>query len=345
MEPKEDNNLDKNNHPEKVDSETVLSILENCQINGAKYLGQQLTPDILVADGLSPQFEAKLDDSVTCYLSKIYEIVGSKKAVTAYILDPRSNKYEVCPYYLSDTQAVWRFMPDYGIDQNGNANLFGKGYGEESTTLPIALQSSLASISESAENILSSDLPDGSSKDYSLDFFGAAPVQGSDLANSSQYYNGSIDDRPIRLEGYIGHDQYEKTEPQEIVLENNQEPDFNNLISSWNQATSRYGEVKLQAFPSTDGKLKYVFCKSLDNKAWIAHIENDSDITPLGIKRSWVKHEDLTTPLLERGPKDKLDIFSDPTGGYGVKIANSLYLDMFSHYLSKVPIIHRFLEL
>jgi hypothetical protein len=54
----------------------------------------------------------------------------------------------------------------------------------------------------------------------------------------------------------------------------------------------------------------------------------------MGVRKKWVKGENLTTPAYEYFTQD---------GGYGnTSKTNGRYVDMFKNYLSKVPVIQEY---
>jgi hypothetical protein len=74
-----------------------------------------------------------------------------------------------------------------------------------------------------------------------------------------------------------------------------------------------------------------MFCRDKKNRVWIGGIENDSKTGSTGLKETWVNGGDLTTPALE---------YVGQTDGYGnLKMSSGEYVDMFTNYLSKIPII------
>lgn len=333
---------------EKISEDESIKILENADINGVEFRGKKLTPEDLANDGIFPEFKVKINDTVDCYLSKAYEVAGKRLALNAFIKDPNTSIYTVRSYYRSNSQGLWRYLPDYKANYDDKLveqlSWFGKGFSEESTTLPADLQKSLAQITENEENLLPTQ-KDGSQIDYTFDFVGTAPLYDSYISKKTNYYSGEVKQIPNRLNGYVYHGQLDKTPPEKVNIDYQQSPDFSKIISTWKQNSDQYGEVTFEVFSSNNGKLKYTFCKDLEGKAWIGNIEDDSKITSIGIHESWIKYDDLTTPLAEYYYTDNNGRIHDQTAGYGGKrIGESSYVDMFENYLSKIPVIQEYID-
>jgi len=82
----------------------------------------QLTPTILEADGMEPKYVTNVEGRGIA-LSDVYELPGGRSAVEAYV--PTENGVKVRSYYRSNSQGVWRYLPDYVRDPQGGGRLIG----------------------------------------------------------------------------------------------------------------------------------------------------------------------------------------------------------------------------
>lgn len=302
-------------------------ILEKVEINGNDFMGQFLTPEVLKEEGLLPKYKIRIGDSVVWFSSSGYELDEGRVAVVAYV--EKKGKITARSYYRSNSQGVWRYLPDYCMNENGEIEWYGKGHSEESITLPVVIQKTLSEITrEGMPTLKLRRNPD-------FIFAGTAQKLGE---RSGRYYR-EIEATPKRLEGgfYI---ERGKTPPEQIRLSEEQSPDFSKLLTSWEQKTSVYGQIAIEVFSSKNGELKFMFCRDATGRVWISGIEDDSKIQSTGLKKSWIEGGDLTTPAFEY----KIGR-TDQTGGYGNdKIRNGPYVDMYENYLKKIPIIQEYLK-
>ena len=243
-------------------------------------------------------------------------------AVVSYV--EKDGEITAYSYYRSDSQGVWRFLPDYTIKENGKIKWAGKGYGEESVTLPIELQKTLSTTTK--EKIRLKRNPEfifaGTAKRFGREFKG--------------YYN-EVESSPKKLNGNFYPKYNEKIPPEQMILTDNESPDFSKLITSWEQETALYGKIVIEVFPSKDGRFKYMFCRNSSGKAWIGGIQDNSEIKSTGLRKTWVSGGDLTTPALE---------YEDLAGNFGNDGERiGPYVDMSENYLSKVPVIREYIEI
>ncbi|MDP2695726.1 MAG: hypothetical protein Q8O87_00550 [bacterium] len=129
---------------EDIDDQKAGEVLEQSIVQGGRYKGYFLTTEILEDVGLEPKHKLTIDNT-DIYSSPIYTL-ENRMAVVAYV--KKDGKTFVRSYYRSNSQGVWRYLPDYGLmpDHSGNMGMLGKGYEEQSVNLPIALQEALSKI-------------------------------------------------------------------------------------------------------------------------------------------------------------------------------------------------------
>ena len=108
-----------------------------CNVDGKELT---LTPDLLEKIGLAPNAQIFLDNKQVSF-SKMYNIYNHL-ACTAYVSSEEGTK--ICTYYRSNSSGSWRYLPEY----TDEGHWFGKGYNEESLTLPFEMQSALTQLSE-----------------------------------------------------------------------------------------------------------------------------------------------------------------------------------------------------
>lgn len=307
---------------ERVKAKEAERLFEKIEIEGDEFEGQKLTAEILREERLLPKHRIKVEDAVV-WFSSPYEFKHGYVGIVAYV--ETDEKLLACSYYLSSSQGVWRYLPDY-FSINGSIKFFGKGFGEESVTLPFASQKALAEISSDEKSILKIKNPQ-------LVMAGTTKRQ---LEGKEGRYYREKESESRRLQGSF-HESGRKLPPEKIILNKNESPDFSKMIARWNQDSSLYGEVSVEIYPSKDGRFKFMFCRDNLGRVWIGGIEDDSEITSSGLKKSWVSGGNLTTPAYE---------YDEASSGYGNRnMRNGVYVDMYGKYLSKIPVIEEYNEI
>jgi hypothetical protein len=313
--------------PESVSVETLSPeeaelIFERTEIHGDSFNGNNLTSETLRNNGLLPKYRIMVGDGITLFVSSPYNLARGRIGVVAYV--EKNGKTVARSYYRSNSQGVWRYLPNY-TSTNGKLNWYGKGYGEESITLPIATQFALANITRDSESILT--IPDPESV-----FVGTARYVGG-----NDTYKLEVESEPRYLGNFPSH-RGEKILPDKIKLLDEQSPNFalDKVLAHWTQSSQNYGDINVEVLPSVDGKLKFIFCRDHLNRVWIGGIEDDSEIQSTGLKHTWVNGGALTTPAYE---------YTTQAGIYGnYDIQSGKYVDMFKNYLSKVETIRAYCE-
>lgn len=319
----EKNQVLENFQIETIGYEDAIGILQKVEIHGDPFMGESLTPEILKDEGLMPKYKIQIGDSVVWFSSSGYELSGGRIAVVAYV--EKHGQIVARSYYRSNSQGVWRYLPDYKMNDHGRINWYGKGYGEESITLPVVMQRALSEITREGMPILKLK--------RNPDFIFAGTARKLGLRSDEYYQETEV--TPRKLDGNFYSD-LGRTPPEQIRLSPEQSPDFSNLLTRWEQDTGIYGQITVEVFPSRDGTLRFMFCKDSLGKVWIGGVEDDSETQSTGLKRTWVKGGDLTTPAFE---------YVYQTNGYGnYGIRNGSYVDMYEGYLKKIPVIQEYLE-
>lgn len=305
----------------------------------------RLTPKLLEEAGLGPVYRVRFDDADIA-LSKCFQFKDATAAI-AYVKGD-DNNYHARAYYQSNSQGVWRFMPDYvnSWDSSGDfvINRFGKGHSEESVTLPADLQCALGKVSVEP-------WAEPSKRLGTLAFAGTAQfavaIRDNDTGETSRsmftnsYYDETSVDPIEKFRGDASELSFFWCPPEEMRPgDAAREPDFSHLVHGFRLGTKMYGDVEAKTFPSKDGDLLYTFLKDRDGRAWIGHIEYRSGTNSAGVRREWVKGGNLVTPLYE---------YDEQSGRYGdrndkLDYRGRHYVGMWKNYLSKVPMIEEFLR-
>jgi hypothetical protein len=303
---------------EQIDAEQSKTMLDHTSIDihADPYNGKYLTPLALESAGLGPQHKVEFN-GVSIVFSDIYRFNGSRLAVVGYT--QAKGGVVARSYYLSQSQGLWRHLPAYSEEDGW----FDKGHDEDSLNLPIKAQAVLGELSKVPPLII---------EDPSLVFYGTA----RNLDHGGITYINEVEHEPQRLDGnFYGGNPYlgKAVPPEQIKFANpRQAPNFNQLGARWETYSPLYGQViKMEAYPSYDGRYEYLFGRDKDGRAWIAGVENGSKLTSVGVKENWITCGDLVMPLYE---------YEHQSGGYGSSSEQrGHYVQMWDNYLSKVPVI------
>lgn len=307
---------------EKVGGKESREVMSKVEIEADPFNGQKLTREYLEDQGLAPAHKTTVGGR-DFYLSPAYNLGRGRIGLVAYV--EKEEGFVARSYYQSSSHGLWRYLPDY-IPVEDKIRFYGKGYGSsESVTLPIVLQRALASLSQEQGNLVEVDKPD-------FVFAGTAFKMGE----KGDYYQ-EVEKTPKLLEGNFYPPQGQKIPPEQLKFTNPENaPDFSTPLASWQQKSNLYGQVTIEVFPSRDGQFKFLFCKDSAGRAWVGGVETESEVGSIGLRREWVDGGDLTTPAFE---------YKDQAGIYGnIEDMRGEYVDMFTNYLSKVPIIQEYLH-
>lgn len=313
---------------EMVDDE-IRRLLEKVEIHSDTPEEQALTPDYLAQQNLGPKYRMKLGESVTWYCSDPYELTHGRIAVMAYV--ELQGKIVARSYYRSNSHGIWRYLPNYSAAGETIVH-YGKGSAGESVTVPIAMQKALAAISSKPESTRSVKNPD-------FVFVGTARREDDPKARMKATFFHEIELKPRTLAGnFYPPSREEKIAPEKLTFSSEGEnPDFLQPLTSWKQETELYGLIQIEVFPSKNGTLHYMFCRDKNERVWIGGIEKiDSSIGSTGLRKAWIDGGDLVTPAFER---------SHRAGDYGnPSLQKGKYIDMYAHYLQRVPVIGEYWE-
>lgn len=293
----------------------------------------------LINSGLVPYFSTTIDGK-TIYLSRFFSLTNGQTATIAYVTSP--NGLKVRSYYCDKSQALWRFLPDYIRDLSGEGiEIFGEGFHEKSTILPLLLQDSLHQIESSHPTLnLSNTNPD-------FLFAGTAPAYNTRQEFRDAYAKGQLRGdfyREVSSTAYnadsgaIIAPNRHKIAPQLISVNAEAAPNFQSTIAKYQITTALTGATRAISFPSLDRQTSWLFYSDPNHRSWIANIETNSPITSTGCRREWLLPTDIATPLYESS------LLADGYGdNHDTRPGN--FVNMWPNYLSKIPLLQQFTKL
>lgn len=320
-------------------SERSAEILSQAVVEGDAWYGGGLERHLnihnLTKAGLAPKTLLKLD-GVEIALSDIFQIGAGRSAAIAYVTTMDGVK--VRAYYRTMMQGFWRYLPDYVRRVDGQIDTFCVGYGEESVTLPLALQLTLANLEmEHGVRVLEpSAEPEflvggttfayGSHQEYQ--------TQWSSGRMRGDYYQ-EVSRDPLNQDSYLYRAEQKKA-PYTLSVDEGRMPDFREKIAQFSLEMADSGTTKVEGFRSNDGQYNWMFCRDSKGRAWIGGVEAISPVTSTGLRRDYVMMGDLTTPLYE--VSSQTGIYGDRSDTKGARQC------MWRNYLSNVPLIQEYLE-
>lgn len=324
----------------QLDKRESERVLRDGRIMGDTYKAYdgreyRLTKEALSDYGLAPEYQVGLA-GVNVNLSKIFSVDGRPAAI-AYVETAKGT--QVCSYYRSSSQGVWRLLPDYTPDAKTGYGLgwYGKGRSEESLTLPAELQTALETVNAAAPHI---DLDQVSSE---FAFCGTAMRYGSTDEYLDKMRRGEmrgsyweeVADRPLKQYGDLAFG--DKDEPSRLNVPSGEAPDFSRSFLNYRSKSAVFGNFTVKHFQSKDRRLRYTFNSDDAGRAWIGGIEAVSQFTSTGLRRDWVKAGDLATPIYEYQSMVEGSGYGDE-GDY-----RGGYIGMWKSYVSKIPLVREFL--
>lgn len=233
-------------------------------------------------------------------------------------------------YYLSGSQAVWRHLPRYlYLKETEKIAWFDKGFGEYSITAPSVLQRGLSALPTHSFQVEVSD-PE-------LVFAGTARQVDFNVGNPTDTYHVEVQHKGIPLKGNFYNT---KSNPEDAVFFDLEEaPDFTQALTSWQQDSPVYGHVYVELYPSKNGKYRYMMCRDSNGRVWVGGIEHPSEVHSTGLYSLWVNAGVLSTPAFEYWHQAGDNGNPDIVGGL-----KNEYVDVFTKYLSKIPMIIEYCE-
>lgn len=321
----------------KESLETLLDArLEGDPIAMTRVEARPITHRELLDHDLAPKFEVDLE-GVSYRFSRAFKLHGRRDAVIAYIKTPDGKIY-TRGYYCSGSQGVWRYLPDYALDKDGDAEWYGKGINEQQLTLPMEIQGSLNEIAKISQEGKTDQEVGDDPEIYEL-FFGTAKVIPEDSDYHEDRLSGRISDTLSReVESYpriTPRQKIEELGPEEMDISESYRPDYAHQIAEFRIHVGIYKGSTAHVFKSKDGELKWTIIEDESGRAFIASVETNSPITSTGLRKSWIDAGNFTIPLYEYPSQDHG--FGDDTD------KRKDYVCMWKNCLSKMPIIRHFM--
>lgn len=292
-------------------------LFDYAEIHADTYEDRRLTTELLGHWGLSPKHKLKIN-GLDIFFSDIYSFSQDRLAVVGYTRTS-STSVVARSYYLSKSQGLWRYLPSY----DPYDGWFDKGHSEDSLNLPVEAQAALGVLAAKPPKLI---------QDPQFVFYGTARNR---FQGGGRTYLDEVERDPEHLDGNF---YSTRTVPPEKVdfVNPAQAPNFKQLQATWKNYSPMYGVVNMEVYNSSDGSYKYIFCKDEKGRAWIAAVENNTRIRSTGVRELWTAGGDLVMPLYE---------YKQQSGGYGSPTEHyGSYTQMWDNYLSKVPVIQRYLH-
>ncbi len=323
-----------------------LEKLQGVKIEGDSYIYDgkeyQLSKETLARCDLAPDGRIDLEGREV-KISKSFR-VGSRDVIIGYV-ESDEGEFKARSYYRSNSQGLWRYLPDYverhEIIENpdgtrveglpvGGVSWYGKGYDEASLTLPTEMQCAL---NWEVENRPAAEIGEvvpefllvGTARRYESKADYRLAKQNGTLAGD--YYR-EVNSRPKIA---YNPDRQTKVDPNILRVSEEHNPDFNRKVGSYNYESSLTGKTEAEVFSNSNNNLRWTFCSDRQGRSWIGNVECASPITSTGLRRDWVNPGDLATPLYEyRSQSDGYGDESDTRGNY---------VNMWNKYLSRFSMI------
>lgn len=287
-----------------------------------------LVREALKRNDLLPKWMVRFGNS-TVYLSdKLYATEtekgkkGERTYTTIYVKNDKGLVVRSC--YKSLSHAVWKLLPAYddGLDW------FHKGNGEEQIVLPPEIQRALLHLCTTEQM-----------KDTELVSYGAVRA-----IKPAQSFVEEMQAIPVELgtgfrNDVRGNKKLDPKSPDSFQFhDENDKPNFSQIIDSWTEETALHGITTFDLFLSQNGRLRYLFCHDMRGRAWIAGIDiKEEGVTSQGIKKQWVRAGDLCTPAFDYWEQADGYGNDDLTAGHG-----NQYVDMYANYISHIPLIKEY---
>jgi hypothetical protein len=312
--------------------QSSAGLKDRIAIRGDKYNDKPLTPDILYALGYGPKYRVEAESKVIWFSSNSFYVAGDRVVVIAYVEE--GPKLIARSFYLSGSHAMLKYLvaytPKIDLQDQMKIRHYSKTFAEESIAAPFFIQKAFV-------QIFKDHLP-LRNPNNNLAFAGTARQVGL-FQQPEGTHQHDTDQGPHLLNGnfYIEEDSDQLIPPEEVdFYDEKHRPDFSVRIDSWQSKNAIYGEYRTDIFLSNDRRYKFMFCRDTRNRAWIAGIEDNSIVVSTGTRKSWIKGGCLIIPAYDY--RTNLNSrYINPAD------FNRDYEDMFTGYLSKIPIIKEYL--
>jgi hypothetical protein len=233
-------------------------------------------------------------------------------------------------FYLSNSHAMFKYLPSYFKDGLDKIKWFDKGFDEQSISLSYELQRALFHLSSTEE------LVKPKTKDPMKVFVSTARDLVNYYSGRSTYRKNVSKEADVLFEKEDDFLEDGRISPEKISIPEDRRPDFDNVLGTWLGDNNLYGSIKFTSFLSVDKLLIYTFASDSHGRGWVANVEKVEPTNSMGIHSSRINSPSLLTPAYE---------YRSQAGDYGnSSMKKENYIDMYKNYLSKVPIVKEFLE-
>ncbi|MFC1599905.1 hypothetical protein ACFL3T_02660 [Patescibacteria group bacterium] len=337
---------------ETLDTELSMGILNNAEIHGGEYMGKRLTRYELLQNGLGPQYRIETPDGGSYWASKPYDAGGRP----AYVMYVQSEGGIVArTYYMSNSHALWKFLPNYDTNADGRIAHYGKYHDrytlgrEDAISAPFEVQKALDDIYKH-HGYKGIDVPNweksfaGTARKYTADSLDRQNhTIFREVGVHPEYEPGNLSHPENRLKHGVKDSRSEgvrKVRPETVDLHDPQsKPNFSRVVDSYDAYSPIYGNYKIEVFESHNGKLRFMMgmIPGDNPKAWCKAIEVNSPLSSVGLRKGWIDGGDLTTPIYDYTGQD--GSYGNPTTP---RKGGGSYIDM-SNYTHKIPIVKEYL--
>jgi hypothetical protein len=265
---------------------------------------------------LTPKWSMEID-GVRYHVSDPIRM-GSRVTYVAWVEQGAAVHLRV--FYTSQSQGVWRAASHRQVF----GGWIGKGYGEQSTDLPLPLMEQLSGRSEDVRSDI--DPKEGNRIFYGLlevgdhhpEQPGFYPAEQRDLASFSQSVYDPKGNEHGKPETFTWNDPTDA-------------PNFGTVLKTYTTTLLAYGTVTAYWFPSKNGSLRYLFYQHQDGRCWMGSVEDmTSSITERGARREVALPGDLALPLYEYSDQIPVDYVG------GTNPLNRHYFDAWE-YVKRLP--------
>ena len=299
---------------------------------------EELTTEDILAAELAPTHEIGFE-GVKVGFSDVFLVSGKQEAAIGYV--EKDGEVYARSYYRSEKTGMWKYLPDYGQDETGRVEFFGRGTSDESLILPAEIQAELNSRA-AAE----APKPEEDEKRRELRrkvFYGTARVISryeevpEDWGDGDALYREVDEDPKMAFLDKVGPEQL-------MPIRDGSWPDFDKEVMSYKGKTRLSGRFTARVFESEDETFRWTMMEDKHGQAWVGQIELKAPVTSTGLRASWIEAGGFERSLYET-PKT-----ADKYGDYGdVKKARrrtgeeyTKYVSMWKKYWSKIPMIKEY---
>lgn len=336
-------------------------VIDNTRIVGGFNGKPIFTPGDLINAGLWPTARVEIEDKMIWFSRGFIKGHGFDRRLCALgFIGSDSTDTVVRSFYMSNSHGLWKYVPWYKTNEEGELIEYGKGYGEESVTVPLSLQKGLAQATTGRRVIQNppkeSEILHGTAPGYfdlvdtyqllSYNEPSTLPEERMPLGCD---YATLVNPEAIKLDGnFYTQSRRDKPRPETLQFvnpdSNPQYPNYSKSLYKWQQRTSLYGRVGVEVIPSGNEEFFYMFLTDHRGRVWVGQADYPSSpMLDIGLRQDWVDLDHLSTPPFEyRAKKNQPGV--DRTGGYAHKrVRLGEYVGMYPAYGSKIPVVQEYL--